>query len=77
MWTYTPTVGSGTPKGYPPSALSSSPVHLETLANGLTVLLREVHVAPVAEVQGWAAVGSADEGPGEEGLAHFHEHMLF
>jgi zinc protease len=57
--------------------LSSSPVHLETLANGLTVLLREVHVAPVAGVQVWAAVGSADEGPGEEGLAHFHEHMLF
>jgi len=41
------------------------------------VLLREVHVAPVAEVQVWAAVGSADEGPGEGGLAHFHEHMLF
>jgi len=34
-------------------------------------------VAPVAEVQIWAAVGSADEGPGEGGLAHFHEHMLF
>lgn len=41
------------------------------------MLLREVHVAPVAEVQVWAAVGSADEGPGEAGLAHFHEHMLF
>jgi len=57
--------------------LSSSPVQLERLANGLTVLLREVHVAPVAEVQVWAAVGSADERPGEGGLAHFHEHMLF
>jgi zinc protease len=57
--------------------LSSSPVHLERLPNGLTVLLREVHVAPVAEVQVWAAVGAADERPGEEGLAHFHEHMLF
>ncbi len=41
------------------------------------MLLREVHVAPVAEVQLWAAVGSADEAPGEQGLAHFHEHMLF
>ena len=40
-------------------------------------MLREVHVAPVAEVQVWAAVGSADEAPGEGGLAHFHEHMLF
>jgi len=41
------------------------------------VLLRPLHVAPVAEVQVWAKVGSADERPGEEGLAHFHEHMLF
>jgi zinc protease len=50
---------------------------MEVLPNGLTVLLREVHVAPVVEVQVWAKVGSADERPGEEGLAHFHEHMLF
>jgi zinc protease len=34
-------------------------------------------VAPVVEVQVWARVGAADERPGEEGLAHFHEHMLF
>ncbi len=34
-------------------------------------------MAPVAEVQVWAAVGSADEEPGQGGLAHFHEHMLF
>jgi len=52
-------------------------VHYEVLPNGLTLLLREAHVAPVANVQIWAKVGSADEGPGEEGLAHFHEHMLF
>ena len=41
------------------------------------MLAREAHVAPVAEIQIWAKVGSADEGPGEAGLAHFHEHMLF
>jgi len=34
-------------------------------------------VAPVAAVQVWAGVGSADERPGELGLAHFYEHMLF
>lgn len=49
----------------------------EILPNGLTVLVRPVRVAPVAEVQIWAKVGSADERPGEEGLAHFFEHMLF
>jgi zinc protease len=58
-------------------ALARAPVHLETLPHGLTLLVRESHAAPVAEVQIWAQVGSADERPGEEGLAHFHEHMLF
>ena len=52
-------------------------VHQEILPNGLGVLAREVHVAPVAEIQVWARVGSADEGVSEAGLAHFHEHMLF
>jgi len=51
--------------------------HVEVLPSGLHVLLRELHVAPVVEVQVWARVGAADERPGEEGLAHFHEHMLF
>ena len=31
----------------------------------------------MANLQIWANVGAADERPGEEGLAHFHEHMLF
>lgn len=47
------------------------------LPNGLKILLRESHRSPVVELQIWAGVGSADERPGEEGLAHFHEHMLF
>jgi len=41
------------------------------------MLLCESRVAPVVDLQIWARVGSADEGPGEAGLAHFHEHMLF
>lgn len=56
---------------------SPSPTLHRVLDNGLTVLLRESHRAPVVELQIWAGVGSADERPGEEGLAHFHEHMLF
>ena len=47
------------------------------LPNGLTVLVEENHAAPVAGLQMWVRVGSADELPGEEGLAHLHEHMLF
>ncbi|MGI9590752.1 MAG: M16 family metallopeptidase, partial [Myxococcota bacterium] len=57
--------------------MSALPVHFEQLPNGLGVLLLESHSAPVAEIEIWARVGSADERPGEEGLAHFHEHMLF
>jgi zinc protease len=52
-------------------------IRVEKLSSGVTVLLREARLAPVAEVQVWAGVGSADEGPDEAGLAHFHEHMLF
>ncbi|MFT5441284.1 MAG: zinc protease [Myxococcota bacterium] len=52
-------------------------VHHEVLPNGLTLLLKESHLAPVADLQIWAKVGSADERKNEAGLAHFHEHMLF
>lgn len=52
-------------------------VYYEKLDNGLTLLLRPAHRSPVADLQIWAGVGSADEGSGEKGLAHFHEHMLF
>ena len=45
--------------------------------HGPALLLRESKLAAVCELQIWAKVGSADERPGEEGLAHFHEHMLF
>ncbi len=47
------------------------------LSNGLTVLLAESHAAPVAAIQAWVRVGSADETADETGLAHLHEHMLF
>ena len=47
------------------------------LPNGLTVLVEENHAAPVAALQVWVRVGSADELPREAGLAHLHEHMLF
>ncbi|MCH7644957.1 MAG: insulinase family protein [Myxococcales bacterium] len=57
--------------------MSHSEIRCEALPNGLTVLLCESAIAPVAEIQLWAKVGSADERPFESGLAHFHEHMLF
>ncbi len=47
------------------------------LDNGLTVLIRETHTAPVASVWLWYRVGSGDELPGKTGIAHWVEHMLF
>ncbi|MGH0030041.1 MAG: M16 family metallopeptidase [Myxococcota bacterium] len=57
--------------------MTAPDVSCEVLDNGLTVLLCETDVAPVAEFQIWARVGAADERDGERGVAHFHEHMLF
>ncbi len=48
-----------------------------TLDNGLQVLFRQQHTAPVVSMAVWVNVGSADEAPHEAGLAHVHEHMLF
>ena len=47
------------------------------LPNGLTVLLKEVHTAPVVAVQLWYRVGSANETLGNNGISHQLEHLLF
>lgn len=47
------------------------------LDNGLTVLVQEVHTAPLASVWCWYKVGSRDEGPGLTGVSHWVEHMNF
>ncbi len=47
------------------------------LGNGLTVLLREMHHAPVASFWVWYRVGSRNEHPGITGISHWVEHMMF
>jgi zinc protease len=47
------------------------------LANGLTVLTKEVNTAPVVTVQVWYRVGSRNETAGINGIAHQLEHLLF
>jgi zinc protease len=47
------------------------------LKNGMTVLTKEVHNAPVVTVQVWYKIGSRNEAPGVNGIAHQLEHMLF
>ncbi|HZT76728.1 MAG TPA: pitrilysin family protein [Vicinamibacterales bacterium] len=48
-----------------------------TLDNGLKVLVREEHTAPLASVWCWYKVGSKDERPGQTGVSHWVEHMNF
>ncbi|HEX6099750.1 MAG TPA: pitrilysin family protein [Thermoanaerobaculia bacterium] len=63
-----------------PSLFASSRYDLEVttakLDNGLTILVsRDPAVSDVA-VELWFRAGSADEAPGQYGLAHLFEHML-
>ena len=47
------------------------------LDNGLTVIVRESHNAPVSTFWCWYKVGSRLEQPGITGISHWVEHMLF
>ncbi|UJJ30046.1 M16 family metallopeptidase [Halopseudomonas maritima] len=58
-------------------AESRQPTHSYTLDNGLKVIIREDHRAPVVVSQVWYKVGGADEPPGQTGLSHALEHMMF
>ncbi|NIM01766.1 MAG: insulinase family protein [Acidobacteria bacterium] len=50
---------------------------IETLDNGLTLILYERKTAPVVSFFTYVDVGSAHEVPGITGLAHMFEHMAF
>jgi zinc protease len=56
---------------------SKTHVRQATLDNGLKILVREVHTAPLVSVWCWYGVGSRDEGPGVTGVSHWVEHMNF
>jgi zinc protease len=48
-----------------------------TLSNGLQVLLKEIHSAPLISHWIWYRVGSRNEHPGITGISHWVEHMQF
>jgi zinc protease len=53
-------------------------VKITTLDNGLIVIVREDHSAPVVSAQAWCMAGSVHEGRWlGAGLSHVLEHMLF
>lgn len=49
-------------------------VHLK---NGMKVMLKEIHTAPIISSWIWYRVGSRDETTGRTGISHWTEHMLF
>ena len=56
---------------------ASAEVFEKTLANGLKVIVKEDHRAPVVVQQVWYKAGSMDEITGKTGVAHALEHMMF
>lgn len=58
-------------------AAPAQPTHEFTLDNGLQVIVREDHRAPVVVSQLWYKVGSSFESPTATGLSHALEHMMF
>jgi zinc protease len=47
------------------------------LPNGLKILLKEIHTAPLISSWVWYRVGSRDEPSGHTGISHWVEHMQF
>ncbi|MGH7656996.1 MAG: M16 family metallopeptidase, partial [Gemmatimonadales bacterium] len=60
-----------------PAQTISVPVVVDTLPNGLTLLVHEDHSVPIVAVNVWYHVGSGDEQPGHTGFAHLFEHLMF
>lgn len=48
-----------------------------TLSNGLELVVVSNRRAPVVHQMLWYRVGSVDEAPGQSGLAHYLEHLMF
>ncbi len=60
-----------------PGSLRAAEVTTFELENGLEAVVIEDHRAPVVVHMVWYRVGAADEPPGESGIAHFLEHLMF
>ncbi len=60
-----------------PLSAAHAQVFERTLANGLKVIVKEDHRAPVVVQQIWYKAGSMDEVTGTTGIAHVLEHMMF
>lgn len=59
------------------ASVAQAQVYERTLSNGLKVIVKEDHRAPVLVQQVWYRAGSMDERTGVTGVAHVLEHMMF
>lgn len=59
------------------SANAVPPVHEFMLDNGMKVIVKQDHRAPVVVSQVWYKIGSSYEESGSTGLSHVLEHMMF
>ena len=50
---------------------------IDTLPNGLTLIVHEDHSVPIVTTNVWYHVGSGDEKVGRTGFAHLFEHLMF
>ena len=54
-----------------------NPVTQVVLKNGMKIMLKEIHTAPIISSWVWYKVGSRDEPTGKTGISHWTEHMMF
>ena len=55
----------------------ANPITQVTLKNGMKIMLKEIHTAPIISSWIWYRVGSRDEPTGKTGISHWTEHMQF
>ena len=60
-----------------PALGGDRPAESVTLSNGLKVILKDEPHGDLVALELWVGAGSADEEPGQAGLAHVVEHTLF
>ena len=74
-----PSRGSATKRGSlrPRILAQHDGITKAVLPNGMTLVLKEMHVAPVTSFWVWYRVGSRNEHLGITGISHWVEHMLF
>ena len=68
---------AGTVRAEPSDPLAALPIQVETLANGLRVVMNRDTSVPTVAVAVYYDVGSRNEERGRSGFAHLFEHMMF